>query len=133
MQDIMKTSQPITVSLEFDGCYVEHKQFFDAMAQGLQAVGHKVGIITSKRIKEYDYNNNMTENDKVINEALGFKPDFMYLWGENETIANGALWKCRKMDQENVTLHFGPDATEMKRYTDRWVVKTMDSGQVKKF
>lgn len=123
----------ITVSLEFDGCYTEHKLFFDAMAKGLQAQGHRIGIITGRRIKEYDYTNKLTENDKVIKEFLGFEPDFMYLWGENETIGNGALWRCQKMDQENVLIHFSPDGTDLKKYTDRWVVKTMDSGQQKKF
>ena len=123
----------MNISLEFDGCYTEHKIFFDEMAKTMQKAGNKVGIITGRRVKEYDYTNNFVDNDKVIREYLGFKPDFMHLWGENETIANGALWICRKLDQEDVLMHFSPNGTELKRYTGRWIVKTMDSGQQKKF
>lgn len=103
--------------------YKEYRLFFDTLADAMQKQGHSVGIITGHR---------ETEREKIM-EELYFEPDFMYLWGETETIANANLWKCEKMDQEDVFVHFDEEARELKRYTDRWVFKSLNSSQPDKF
>lgn len=118
------------VSLELHGCYWEHKIFFDEMAKGMQKQGHQVGVITGER--ETDPFSGKDNRAEIL-KNLGFKPDFLYLWGHNETIANGNLWIVERMIKEDVYLHFSPNARELKKYTDRWVVKTLDSGQMRKF
>jgi hypothetical protein len=64
---------------------------------------------------------------------LGFKPDFVHMWGANETIANGNLWKAQRMDQEDVLIHFDDDAREIKKYTERWVLKALNNAELPKF
>jgi len=113
----------MNISLDWGGCYLEYRPFFDAMAIAMQKDGHQVGIITGER----------EPRRQEIVGSLGFKPDFVHLWGEFETIANGYLWKCKMLDQENVYVHFDDDATEMKKYTDRWILKSLNSGEVQKF
>ena len=113
----------MNISIDFNGTYTEHKIFFDEMAKSMQKSGHKVGIITGER----------ETKRKEIEEALGFAPDFMRLWGEFETIANGNLWKAERLDEEDVLVHFDDDAKELKRYTGRWIIKTLNSGEVNKF
>lgn len=120
----------MTISLDIGGCYTEHKEFFDALALAMQAQGHRVGIITGEREKD-PYTK--ADNREKIKQQLGFVPDFMHLWGEYETITNGALWKAERMHQEGVGLHFDDDAREIKRYTDLWVVKTLNPGEMEKF
>lgn len=120
----------MTISLDLYGTYFEHKEFFDIMATALQHAGHKVGIITGEREKDpYD------ESDfkQKILPQLGFKPDFFHVWGAVETIVNGAAWKAKKMVEEKVAVHFDDDGTDIKRYTDLWVIKTMSGGDPKKF
>lgn len=111
------------VSIDLGGCYFEHKEYFDAMARAMQKDGHKVGIITGER----------EQNRNKIMSQLGFVPDFLHLWGEFETIVSGARWKVERMLSEGVALHYDDDATEMKKYTDLWVVKVMCAGQEEKF
>lgn len=123
----------MTISFDYQGCYLEHKEFFDAMAIAMQGAGHRVGIIAGIREKEYDYQNILRDNKKEMLAALGFEPDFVHVWGENETIANGNLWKVSKINTEGVLVHFDDDGTELKRYTDRWILKTMNSGEQGKF
>lgn len=120
----------MNISISTTGCYFEHKQFFDEMALGLQARGHRVGIITG--IREVDPFTS-EKHKEVLLSQLGFKPDFVKMWGANESIANGNLWKAMKMDEEDVLLHFDDDAKEIKRYTGRWVLKSLNSGQLNKF
>lgn len=100
------------------------------MAKGMQKLGHKVGVITGER--ETDPFTGKDIRAEIV-KNLGFKPDFLYLWGHNETIANGHFWIVENMIKEDVYLHFSSDARELKKYTDRWVVKTLDSGQKDKF
>lgn len=123
----------MTISFDYDA-YLEHKPFLDELAVLFQKAGHRVGIITGVREKEADLQR-MREIDKrkEITEALGFKADFMHLWGESEAIANGSLWKCEKMDAEDVLVHFDDDATDMKKFTDRWIMKTLNNGNLAKF
>lgn len=123
----------MVISMDFRGCYLEHKEFFDLMAIAMQSKGHKVGIIAGIREKEYDMRNVLHDYKKEITDTLGFKPDFMHLWGESETISNGSKWKISKMVQEEVNIHFDSDATEIKKYTTGSIIKTMDSGQKGKF
>mgnify|MGYP000964135028 CR=1 FL=1 len=104
------------VSIDYDGCYTEHKDFFDAMAISMQKQGHQVGVITGEREHERGR----------LMRALGFTPDFLDLWGEFETIANGAQWKVARLYDRGVGLHFDDDARELKRYTDLWIVKVMN-------
>lgn len=120
----------MNISIETLGCYFEHKIFFDEMAIAMKKRGHRVGIITDEREKDPFSGEDIKE--KIL-KSLGFKPDFIHLWGATETIANGNLWKCQKMDLEDVLVHFSSDATEMKRYTDRWIIKVLDSSQPNKF
>jgi hypothetical protein len=113
----------MTISIDIGGCYTEHKEYFDAMAISMQKAGHRIGIITGER-----------EADRAkLMGMLGFTPDFMHLWGEFETIINGNNWKVSRLLKEGVALHFDDDATEMKKYTDLWIVKVMNSGQIAKF
>lgn len=110
------------VSIDFS-IYHEHKIFFDEMAVGMQSVGHQIGFVSGMR-----------EHERVrINREAGFKPDFVTLWGEEETIANGNLWKCKRLDELDVLVHFDPDASELKKYTGRWIIKVLNSGQPAKF
>jgi len=120
----------MNVSIELHGCYWEHKIFFDEMAKGMQKAGHKVGVITGERDTDPFSGKDMRAE---ILTNLGFKPDFLHLWGQTQTIANVSLWVVEKMIEEDVYLHFSPNGRELKKYTDRWVVKTMDSGQKDKF
>lgn len=120
----------MTISIDLIGTYYEHKEFFDEMAHAMQKAGHRVGIITGER--EKDPYTGMDNRERFLRE-LGFKPDFFYLWGPNETIANGDLWKAQRMELEGVALHFDDDATGMKKYSDLWIVKTMNSAQRNKF
>jgi len=121
------------ISFDYNGCYREHKEYFDIMANALQKAGHEVGMLTGLREKEYDYNNNLRDNKKDMIDNLGFKPDFAIVWGENETISNGALWIAQKIMSENIQVHYDDDATEIKKYTDRWIIKTMNNGEMDKF
>lgn len=120
----------MTISFDLVGCYFEHKEFFDILANALQHAGHRVGIITGEREKDpytgEDY------KEKILPQ-LGFKPDFFHVWGAIETIVNGNSWKAHKMHQEGVAVHFDDDAKEIKRYTDLWVIKTMTNADPKKF
>lgn len=111
------------ISIDFEGTYTEHRAFFNEFAKAMQNEGHKIGIITGERDKKKE----------AIKEELGFEPDFMYLWGETETIANANLWKAQKMDMEDVYLHFDDDASEIKKYTGRWTVKTLNSSEPSKY
>lgn len=111
------------ISIDWGGCYLEHKIFFDEMAKSMKASGHEVGIVSGER----------QAREQEIRNSLGFEPDFMALWGDYETIANGYLWKCQKLDVLDVVTHFDDDATEMKRYTDRWIIKTLNSAERVKF
>lgn len=113
----------MNISIDFAGCYEEYKPFFDEMALAMQAKGHKVGIITGEREAKKDF----------IRSRLGFEPDFWALWGEYITIGNGNLWKAQRMDEFDVWVHFDDDAGEIKKYTDRWVFKSLNSGQPNKF
>lgn len=118
------------ISIDWVGSYLEHKIFFDELARAMQAAGHKVGIVTGER--EIDPFTGADKRKQIL-ESLNFTPDFMYLWGANESIANGNLWKCQKLDQEDILIHFDDDAAEMKRYTGRWIIKTLNSSEIKKF
>lgn len=111
------------ISFDWGGAYLETKPFFDAMAIAMKKEGHQVGIITGER---------ESRRQEIIN-SLGFEADFVHLWGEYESIANGYLWKCKMLDQEDVYVHFDDDATEMKKYTPRWILKALNSGEPKKF
>lgn len=113
----------IKVSLDWIGCYLEHKEYFNEMAKALQAAGSQVGIITGER-----------ESKRAeIEKTLGFKPDFLILWANDETVVNAAVWKVQKMIDNDITVHYDDDARDMKRFTDRWVIKTMKSDDVNKF
>ena len=120
----------MNISFDLEGCYWEHKVFFDDMAKGMQKLGHKVGIIAGERAIDPFSGKDRVEE---LKKDLGFKPDFIHLWGENETISNGNLWKVEKIVQEEVLVHFDDDATELKKYTDRWIIKTLNSGELGKF
>jgi hypothetical protein len=123
----------MTLSFDYDS-YLEHKPFFDMIALSNQKNGGRVGIITGVREIEYDQRTRRTTNKKEeMIRSLGFTPDFVHLWGENETIANGNLWKCYKLDEEDVLVHFDDDATELKKYTGRWILKVLVGGQEGKF
>ena len=126
---VLKPSQKICISVDFENSYRDHKPFFDAMAQGLQAVGHRIGIITGMR--ERDVYTNEDIRAKIVSE-LGFKPDFIHMWGQTETIGNGGLWKAQKMDEENVMVHFDDDAIAIKRFTTRWVIKTITNDDLRR-
>lgn len=116
--------------MQWGGCYTEHKEFFDEMAKAMQAQGHEVGIISGDREKDP-----YTKKDKKqeITDSLGFKPDFIILWGEYESIGNGSMWKANKLIENEIGMHFDDDATELKKYTDLWIVKVLNSGQKGKF
>ena len=122
----------MNISIDYDGCYTEHKDYFDLMAKAMQATGNKVGIITG--VREVDNINGRVVNRKSeILQNLGFTPDFIHMWGETETIGNSNLWKALRMDMEEVVVHYDDDATEIKRYTDRWIIKVMNSADQDKF
>jgi len=120
----------MTISFDLYGTYFEYKEFFDVMAFELQKAGHKVGIITGER--EMDPYTGENFKEKILPQ-LGFKPDFFHVWGAVETIVNGYAWKAKKMVDEKVAMHFDDDATEIKRYTDLWVMKAFDPAQPNKF
>lgn len=111
------------ISLDWVGCYLEHKEYFDEMVNGLQRQGHLVGIITGER----------EAKRPVIERSLGFKADFIHLWGDYETIANGNTWKVGKLMEHGIAVHYDDDATEMKKYTDLWIIKTMNNAERVKF
>lgn len=111
------------ISFDWGGCYLEHREAFNAMANAMNKDGHEVGIITGER---------QHRKEEILN-SLGFDAKFISLWGDDEPISNGSLWKCEQMDALNVVLHFDDDAREMKKYTPRWVVKVLNSGDINKF
>jgi len=113
----------MNISCDWGGCYLEHREFFDEMAVSMQMRGHKIGIISGER----------KAREVEILGSLGFKPDFVSLWGDYESVANGYLWKCKELDKHDVLVHFDDDASEMKRYTGRWIIKVLNSGDPKKF
>lgn len=122
----------MTISFDWNS-YLNYKPFFDEILLRAKKDGHRVGVISSLREKEYNAQNILVDNRQVILSTLPFQPDFIYLWGETETIANASLWKVEKLVFEDVYFHFDPEATEIKKYTDRWVFKTMDNTNTKKF
>lgn len=89
----------------------------------MQKDGHRVGIISGNR---------EAERGKIERE-IGFKPDFMYLWGDYETISNGSKWKVEKINQEGVLVHFDEDATDLKKFTDRWIFKSFNPDNWRNF
>lgn len=111
------------ISIDWGGCYLEHKEFFDSMAVSMQAQGHEVGIITGER---------ESKKNQILG-SLGFNPNFVILWGEFETIVGGAQWKAQKMIDNQIGMHFDDDAKEIKRWTDLWVVKVYNTGEPRKF
>lgn len=111
------------ISFDWGGCYLEHRQYFDEVAKGLQRMGHKVGILTGERDSKAG----------EIRGSLGFFPDFMILWPEFQTIANGAKWKADRMVEHEIMVHHDDDATDIKKWTELWVIKVMNSAQVNKF
>lgn len=113
----------MNVSIDWGGCYLEHKLYFDFMALALQGAGHNVGILTNERINR----------EPEIRKSLGFKPDFMYLWGEFETIGNGAVWKAQQIIDHDIAMHHDDEASDIKKWTTRWIMKTMNSSQPDKF
>lgn len=119
----------MTISFDFDS-YLQHKVYFDEMAMGMKNRGHRVGIITGVREKDPFTNEDLKA--KLITQ-LGFNADFIRMWGQNESIANGNAWKVARMVDEDVLVHYDDDATEIKKYTDRWIIKVMLNGQEKKF
>lgn len=128
---VLRPSQPISVSIDYEHSYRDHKQFFDALAVSLQATGNRVGIITGMREKGVYRENEEDIKAKMLSE-LGFKPDFVCMWGQNESIGNGGLWKAQRMDDENVLVHFDVDAVAIKRFTGRWVIKTFTNDELKR-
>lgn len=122
----------MTISFDWDS-YKNYKLFIDSIADSLQESGHRIGVIASLREKEFNNQNQLVDNRELILRELPFQPDFIHLWGETETIANANLWKAQKLDQEDVYFHFDPDATELKKYTDRWIFKTLSSTNPNKF
>lgn len=112
----MEEKTKYRISIDWVGAYLPYKEFFDAMAIGLQAVGHEVGIVTGER----------ESRRAEIEASLGFKPDFMLLWGEYETIGSGGEWKARQLNNHEILVHFDDDATQLKLWSDRWIFKTMD-------
>lgn len=120
----------MTISMEYKGCYIEHRPFFDEMAKAMQKAGHRVGIIC--QIRDRDVYTNEDLRAKLIAD-VGFTPDFLHMWGQTESISNAYLWKVEKLQQEDVYVHFDPDAREIKKYTSRWIIKTMDNADMKKF
>lgn len=124
----------MTISIDLDGCYFEHKEFFDAMAIAMQEAGHRVGIITGIREKVEDVRTgHVSDKRSELLGQIGFIPDFFHMWGQFETIASGSRWKVQKMIVEQVTMHFDDDATDLKKYTGGWVLKSLNSGDPKKF
>ena len=113
----------MTISIDLDGCYWEHKMYFDLMAEAMQKAGHRVGVITGRRDKERP----------AIIEQVGFKMDFLHVWGDDEAIVNGSAWKVKMMIHESVSVHFDDDATEIKKLTDKWIIKVMSNADKKKF
>lgn len=113
----------MTIAFDWIGAYLEHKVVFDEMAKSMQLAGHKVGIITGEREKR----------KPQIMETLGFPPDFMCLWTDEEFIVNGNHWKAVKLDENNVDLYFDDDANSVKKFTSRWVVKTLNNADIRKF
>lgn len=113
----------MNISIDWGGCYLEHREFFDAMANAMQKDGHRVGILSGDR---------ESKKNQIVG-SLGFTPDFMILWGEFEYIVGGAQWKAQKMIDNHIGMHFDDDATEIKRWTPLWVMKTMNTGEQKKF
>ena len=122
------------MKISFDwNSYQNYKLFFDELLPILQDKGHKVGVIASLREKEYNSSNVLVNNRELILRELPFEPDFIHLWGETETIGNAFLWKAQKLDEEDVYFHFDPDATELKKFTERWIFKSLDSTNLNKF
>lgn len=123
----------LTISYDWD-VYLQHKPVLDGIALAMQQAGNRVGIITGEREKHADPSNTkVIDKKQIILDSLGFKPDFIRLFGEIETIASVDNWKAQKMDEEGVDLHFDDDGTGIKRQTSRWVAKLMLNGQENKF
>jgi hypothetical protein len=112
----------MNISFTFQS-YVRYPEFYNELAHSMQARGNRVGVISGNR---------ETERGK-IERALGFKPNFMHLWGEFETISNGSKWKIEKMIQEEVLVHFDEEATELKKFTNLWVFKSYNPDAPKGF
>lgn len=130
MEDpVLKSSQRLSISIDYESSYHAHKIFFDALAHGLQATGHRVGVITG--IREKDVYTGEDMRAKILSE-LGFKPDFVHMWGQTETIGHGGLWKARKMDAEDTIVHFDANAISIKRFTPRNVIKIVTNDELKK-
>lgn len=113
----------ITISFDFIGTFTEHRLFFTEMAKAMQAAGNKVGIIANEREdKWFKYS-----------KELGFEPDFVEFMKMDEEIPNVYLWKVQKLIDHDVLVHFDDDATRLKVFTDRWIVKTMNTADRGKF
>jgi len=117
-------------SFDLYGTYFEYKEFFDVFAIAMQKMGNRVGIITGEREKDAFTGEDFKQ--KILPQ-LGFVPDFFHVWGAVETIVNGNSWKAQKMFEEKIAVHFDDDAKEIKRYTDLWVMKTLNPSQKEKF
>lgn len=113
----------MNVSIDWVGCYLEHKPFFDELALSMQKAGHKVGILTGER----------ESRKKEILNSLGFIPDFICVWGDTETIGSASRWKAEKMIDLDIIVHYDDDARDLKLFTPRWVIKTMNNDEKGKF
>lgn len=121
----------MTISFDWNS-YLNYRPFFDEILVRAKKDGHRVGVIASLREKEF-VGSRIVNRREEIEKEVPIQLDFIHLWGETETISNASLWKCQKLDEEDCYFHFDPDATELKKYTDRWIFKTLDPTRLKLF
>lgn len=97
--------------------YHQYPDFFDA----LYNANFDLGLIEGTRKSKFDMS------------LIKFEPSFVHLWTDDEFIINASSWKCEKLDLEDVYLHFDVDASELKKFTQRRIVKTLNPADWRKF
>lgn len=104
-------------SIDYYGAYVEYKQFFDEFARAMQARDHEVGILSGVRASE------------AKKFKLGFVPNFVRTWTDDEIITNANMWLAQSIHDLDIMVHFDDDAKELKKWTDRLIMKTLNSNR----
>lgn len=88
------------IAIDLDGTAWKHRQFFSDIVKGLQAAGHKVGILTA-------HNWALQEADLKLFQARGFnKPDFYYAKTAEEAGIPSRTWKLTQMKKHEIDFLF---------------------------
>jgi hypothetical protein len=103
------------ISIDLDGSFFAHPEFFTELATALQKAGHQVGVMTGRMKKTQ-------ENDKKEVESYGFKPDFFYNRLDTAKGTPSMRFKAATMRGAGIDAHFDDEGDEISKRTNLIVI-----------